>query len=129
MTTARQIITSALTTGLNRLSAGEALDADLAALCLSALNDVLDDINGSHGVLWKQPFTDLDTNYTMGDGWRTILAALLAQKVARAVVGGVPPDVAHEAAAARRRLLTRISPAIINPGPGGDAMSEFFRGA
>lgn len=54
MTTARQIITSALTTGLNRLSAGETLEPDLAAQCLSALNDVVDGINGAGGMLWKQ---------------------------------------------------------------------------
>ena len=57
MTTARKIITNALTTSLNRLSAGETLDADLAALCLSALNDVVDGINGAGGLLWRQVAT------------------------------------------------------------------------
>lgn len=54
MTTSRQIITSALTLGLNRLSAGETLDPDLSALCLTALNEVVDTLNGDGGSLWKQ---------------------------------------------------------------------------
>lgn len=212
MTTARQIITSALTTGLNRLSAGETLDDDLAALCLSALNDVVDSINGSSGVLWKQTattqtvsgssvllsvwgidpgapislvtasgwpvnpttfeafqsitaasvgtptvyahagdklyfwpaasgssititrkepasdFADLNTDYSMPDGWRSGLAALLAEKVARPVLGGIPADVARDAASARRRMSARVEPAILNPGLGGD-VATLFRGA
>lgn len=212
MTTARQIITSALTTGLNRLSAGETLDDDLAALCLSALNEVVDEINGAAGSLWKQSattqtvsgasvllsvwglepgapislvmaadwpvspttfeafqsiagastgtptvyahagdalhfwpapnslpitvtrkdpasdFADLNTDYAMPDGWRSCLAALLAEKVARPVVGGLPPDVARSASAALRRMLARVEPAILNPGVGGD-VETMFRGA
>lgn len=213
MTTARQIITSALTTGLNRLSAGETLDDDLAALCLSALNDVVDAINGSTGMLWKQTastqtvsgpsallsawgiepgasialvmapdwpvspttfeafqsittpstgtpnvyaisgdrmhfwpapvsvaititrkepaseFADLDTDYAMPAGWRSGLAALLAEKVARPVVGVLPADVARDAAAARRKMLAaRVEPAILNPGTGGGAEALFRAG-
>lgn len=212
MTTARQIITSALTTGLNRLSAGETLDPDLAALCLSALNDVVDGINGSGGMLWRQTastqtvtgssallslwglapgasitlvthagwpinlttyealqsivapssgtptlyalsglsmhfnpspvglpitvtskeaasdFTDIDTDYTMPKGWRSGLAALLAEEVAEQVVGQLPVSVARKASAARRRMLAaRVEPAILNPGA-GDALSAFLRG-
>lgn len=211
MTTARQIITSALTTGLNRLSAGETLDDDLARLCLDGLNDVVDSINGYGGMLWKQSattqtvtgssallslwgltpganitvvttpddwpvnettfealqtltpesgtptiyanagnalhfypvpssvaitvatkepassFADLDTEYSMPDGWRSGLAALLAETVAVQVVGDLPGTVARKASAARRRMLKPI-PAIINPGPGGDVGAAFFRG-
>ena len=211
MTTARQIITSALTTGLNRLSAGETLDSDLAAVCLSALNDVVDALNGSGGLLWKQAattqavtgsavllsvwgldpgatislvtqnnwpvnpttyealqtlvpqagtptlyasdglslhfypapvslpvtvltkesaaeFADLDTDYTMPAGWRSGLAALLAEEVAEQVVGSLSAVVARKASAARRRLSAKVEPAIINPGVGGDTLSAFFRG-
>jgi hypothetical protein len=42
MTTARTIITLALE-GMNRLSPGETLDADLAAVCLRRLNAIADD--------------------------------------------------------------------------------------
>jgi hypothetical protein len=213
MTTARQIITSALTTGLNRLSAGETLDDDLAALCLSALNDVVDSINGAGGMLWRQvattqtvsgssaalslwglapgatisvittpdqwpvnpstfeaiqtltpssgtptiyahagdtlhfypaptsvaitvaskeaasEFADLDTDYSMPDGWRSGLAALLAEEVAVPVLGDLPGSVARKAAAARRRLMAKVEPAILNPGSGGDVGAAFFRGA
>ena len=212
MTTARQIITSALTTGLNRLSAGETLDDDLAALCLSALNEVVDEINGAAGSLWKQSattqtvtgssvllsvwglepgapislvmsatrpierttfeafqsittpstgvptvyalsgdalhfwpapnslpitvtrkepasdFADLNTDYAMPDGWRSCLSALLAERVARPVLGGLPPDVARSASAARRRMLARVEPAILNPGVGGDVEALFRHG-
>lgn len=213
MTTARQIITTALTTGLNRLSAGETLDADLAALCLSALNDVVDSINGTGGLLWRQvattqtvggssallslwglapgatitvittpdkwpvspttfealqtltpasgtptiyahagdslhfyptpssvaitvaskesasEFADLDTDYSMPDGWRSGLAALLAEEVAVPVLGDLSAGVVRKAAAARRRLMAKVEPAILNPGSGDHISAAFFRGA
>ena len=213
MTTARQIITTALTTGLNRLSAGETLDADLAALCLTALNDVVDGINGTGGLLWRQvgstqtvsgssallslwglspgatitvvttpdkwpvspstfeaiqtltassgtptiyahagdslhfypaptsiaitvatkeaasDFADLDTEYSMPDGWRSGLAALLAEEVAVPVLGNLSAGIVRKASAARRRLMAKVEPAILNPGIGGDAGAALFRGA
>lgn len=207
MTTARQIITDALTFGLNRLSAGEALDADLAGLCLSGLNSLVDEINGDGGRLWKKvattetvsgaseplatwglppgavislvthaesgldtpidpttydayqsipdksisggptiwasdglslwfyptpaalditvicnaevsQFEDIDTDYTMPNGWRSGLADMLAERVAFPVIGDVPAGVARNAATARRRLVAKVEPAILNPGSG-----------
>ncbi len=53
MTKAREIITSALSFRLNRLSPGETLDADLAGMCLTALNDIADEWSGATSFLWK----------------------------------------------------------------------------
>ena len=75
MTTARAIITSALTTRLNRLSPGESLDADLAAACLSALNDIADECSGSATVLWREALhsaTITGTTGTLGTDWANI---------------------------------------------------------
>lgn len=75
MTTAREIITSALTFRLNRLSAGETLDDDTAALCLSALNDIADEWSGSSTMLWRE-FVDSATvtgiTGTIGTTWPNI---------------------------------------------------------
>lgn len=57
MTTARAIITDALTFGLNRLSPGETLDSDLAGVCLNALNNVADELNGGKSFLFREVFT------------------------------------------------------------------------
>lgn len=57
MTTARQIIQTALTVHLNRLSPGETLDADTAAFCLDGLNNAIDAINGLKSFLWRQILT------------------------------------------------------------------------
>lgn len=57
MTTARSIITGALTHGLNKLSPGEAIDADLGAVCLDALNFIADEWNGSKAFLFRDIFT------------------------------------------------------------------------
>lgn len=46
MTTARSILQDALTFRLNKLSPGESADADTLAVCLRALNSVVDEING-----------------------------------------------------------------------------------
>lgn len=54
MTTARQIIGGALTFHLNRLSPGETLDADLAAVCLDALNHIVDEWNGVKSFLFRE---------------------------------------------------------------------------
>jgi hypothetical protein len=53
MTTARAIIQDCLTWRLNRLSIGETMDADTADRCLSALNSVIDEINGGM-MLWRE---------------------------------------------------------------------------
>ena len=57
MTTARGVITDALTFRLNKLSPGEALDADTAATCLGALNAIADEINGQGAFLFRDIFT------------------------------------------------------------------------
>lgn len=54
MATARQIITTALTVHLNRLTPGETLDADVGGFCLDALNDIVDEWSGSGTVLWRE---------------------------------------------------------------------------
>lgn len=72
MTTARQIISDALTISLNRLSPGEALDDDLAALCLSALNHVADSLNGGNIGLFREIIssgTVTGSTGTLGTTW------------------------------------------------------------
>ena len=221
MTTARQIISDALTFGLNRLAPGETLDADLASMCLSALNSVADEMNGGGGMLWREfastatvsaspavlgttwadvppgtlilsatrksggsdipmspltfaqyltigdktatgnpcqyaqdgyanvylypvptgeqvtihakrevsEFADLDTDYGMPKGLRSALAAFVAERMAPTLVGGVPPNVARDAGKARMALLSKMTPAIINPGDGLSAFGRFLAGA
>lgn len=219
MPTARQIITSALTYHLNRLSPGETLDADLSAMCMTALNDIADEWSGSGTFLFRDilesatltgitatlgtdfpsitpgqeiqgatynngagdfpieeltmqqyheqvriktlqgglpryyacdglatlyfypslsgqtvklrahqsiaEFADLDTEYTMPQGYRSGLAAVLAERVAPAVVGAVPPSVAKASNSARQRLGSQSSaPAIISGGaPSGNILT------
>lgn len=55
--TARQIIQDALTFRLNKLSIGETMDADTADRCLSALNAVIDEVNGGLFSLWREILT------------------------------------------------------------------------
>lgn len=219
MPTARQIITSALTFHLNRLSPGEVLDADLSALCLSALNDIADEWSGSGTFLFRDildsatltgitgtlgtdflqidpgqeilgatynngagdfpideltmqqyheqvriktlsgglpryyacdglatlyfypaltgqtiklhahqaiaDFADLDTVYSMPQGYRSGLAAVLAELVAPGVVGGVPANVAKAANDARSRIAAQsAAPGIIGGGgPSGNVLT------
>lgn len=54
MTTAREIIEDALTFRLNRLSPGESVDADTLAVCLRALNSVVDEINGGRTLGYRE---------------------------------------------------------------------------
>lgn len=72
MTAARTIIGGALTFWLNRLSPGETLDADLGAICLAALNDVVDGFNGLGSFLFSEAFTAgvcNGTSGTLGTTW------------------------------------------------------------
>lgn len=57
MTKARDIITGTLRFHLNRLAPGETLDADLAAVCLEALNYIADRLNGSKAFLFRDVLT------------------------------------------------------------------------
>lgn len=210
MTTARSIITGALTFGLNRLSPGEALDADVGAVCLDALNHIADELNGSKSFLFREvltqssaitgasaalgvawaglapgdeiagatvqysaghdvpldpltmaqyaesiaikataslpryyahdglatvyfypacagqtvtlrtrqvvsDFADLDTDYSMPKGYKAALSALLAEKMAPTMLGGVTPAVAQAAQKARNQLAQQsVNPAILS---------------
>lgn len=213
MTTARQIITGALTFGLNRLSPGETLDADVGTVCLDALNHIADELNGSKsflfrevltqssaisgptaalGVAWPSlapgdeiagatvqygagldvpldpmsmaqyaniaikataslpryyahdgaatvffypacagqtvtlrtrqvvaDFADLDTDYSMPKGYKAALSALLAEKMAPTMLGGVSAPVATAAQKARSQLAQQaMNPAILGGGTG-----------
>lgn len=57
MAKARVIVRNCLTFHLNRLSPGEQEDADLFGRCLDALNDVVDEWNGSKSFLFRQVLT------------------------------------------------------------------------
>lgn len=76
MPTARQIITTALTVYLNRLTPGETMDADVGALCLDALNDITDEWSGSGTVLWREamfPSAPLNgASVDLATGWSTL---------------------------------------------------------
>lgn len=72
MTKARDILSNALTFRLNRLSAGETLDADLAATCLQALNEVVDQFNGLGSFLAREilvPGVCNGVSGTLGTTW------------------------------------------------------------
>ena len=77
MTTAREVITAALTFGLNRLSPGETLDADVGAVCLNALNFIADKWNGQKSFLFREFFTTSSaitgTYGTLGTDWAGLL--------------------------------------------------------
>lgn len=57
MTTARAVIEDALTFRLNRLSPGEAVDADTLSVCLRALNSIADEWNGAKAFLFREVLT------------------------------------------------------------------------
>jgi hypothetical protein len=87
---ARDIVSNALTFRLNRLSPGETLDADTAALCLAALNEVIDQFNGLGSFLTREILTPGVCNGvsgTLGTTWPglaygdTILGATVSYAV------------------------------------------------
>lgn len=220
MTTAREIITSTLTFHLNGLAPGETLDNDLAALCLSGLNDIADEWSGSSQFLWRESlesaeitgqtltvggadypnispgqsllgitynarfgdvpvrqvtlqqyheaiaikslvggypmywaydgestvylypqangqqikirvnravdeFDDLDSPHVLPQGYKSALAAILAERVAPSVLGGIPPAVAVAARRARRNIGAQVAaPGIISsPSMAGNILS------
>lgn len=76
MTTARQIIDSAMRHRLNRLSPGETLDADTYAVALEALNAVADEWNGSKSFLFRELLTAATvtgTTGTLGTTWASLV--------------------------------------------------------
>lgn len=223
MTTARSIIEGALTFGLNRLSPGEALDADTGAVCLTALNMIADQFNGQKSFLFREvlttssaitgtygtlgtdwagilpgdeilgatvqyetdldvpmepitvaqyqnigiktlsiypeyyahdgqatvylypaanahvitirtrqivsDFADLDTDYVMPKGYKSALSALLAEKMAPTMVGGISAPVASDARAARLRLSAQsANPAILGAPDSATGLVRIHRG-
>jgi hypothetical protein len=68
VTTARSIIRGALTFYLNRLSPGEADDADTFNVCLDALNDVADEWNGTKSFLFREILSASATGITGASG-------------------------------------------------------------
>lgn len=68
MTTARAILEDALTFGLNRLSPGEAADADTLATGLRALNSVVDEWNGVKSFLFRTLLTQSAAPITTATG-------------------------------------------------------------
>lgn len=124
MSTARTIIQDALSFGLNRLSPGETLDADTASLALSALNSVVDAINGGKSLLWRETLETatvtgtgtlgttwpgiasgaqiLGCTYNEGDGDQYVAPITMQQWAERITIkstGGVPQVFAHDGAA------------------------------
>lgn len=70
MTTARNIITLALE-GMNKLSPGEAIDADLAAACLRRLNSIADGWGAGRDMLFRDVITSgavTGVSLTLGSG-------------------------------------------------------------
>lgn len=66
-------------------------------------------------------FADLDTEYSMPKGYKSALSALLAEKMAPTMVGGVSAPVAQAAQKARNQLSQQsVNPAIIGGASGGD---------
>lgn len=215
MTKARDIITDSLTFGLNRLSPGESADADVLRVCLSALNNIADELNGQKSFLFREilsassavtgttatlgvdwptlspgdeilgatvqysagmdtemrpltmeeyqripvkttgafptryahdgaatvylypaatgqtitlrtrqvvsDFADLDTDYSMPKGYRAALSAMLNERLAPVLLGGITPEIALAAKRARNQLAGQtMKPGIINgsPAPG-----------
>lgn len=78
MTTARAIIRDCLTFGLNKLSPGEAEDADTFNTCLNALNNLADEINGGKSFLFRELFTASSAistaNPALGTAWTGLVA-------------------------------------------------------
>lgn len=76
MTTARTVVRNALTFGLNKLSPGEAEDADLFGRCLEALNDIADELNGGKSVLFREILTASSTisaaTALLGTAWSSL---------------------------------------------------------
>ena len=77
MTTAREVIEATLTFWLNRLSPGETLNADDAAVCLRALNFIADKWNGQKSFLFREILTTSSAITgafgTLGTDWTGIL--------------------------------------------------------
>ena len=88
MTTARNILTLALES-MNRLSPGEAIDADLAASCLRRLNSIADDMGAGRQMLFRDLFTSSAvTGQTLTIGAGGFAALQPGDEVIQAVADG-----------------------------------------
>jgi hypothetical protein len=92
MTTARTIIALALE-GMNKLSPGETLDADVAAVCMRRLNAIADDWNVGRDmppqdVISSGPVTG--ASLTLGAG--AFAAVAIGQEIIQAQADGLPMD-------------------------------------
>ena len=80
----------------------------------------------------KEPvgeFADLDTGYYMPRGFRSALSALLAEKLAPTMLGGVTPAIRSAASAARQRLAAQsVEPAIVDTCGGGASVAASLFG-
>jgi len=116
MTTARTIITLALE-AMNRLAPGEALDADLAAVCLRRLNAIADDWSARRDLLPVASFAELDTANVLPAGYQGALAAALAVALAPALLGGATPSLLMAEKKAMFNVANNILPAVISANP------------
>ena len=98
MTTARAIIQGTLSHHLNRLSPGEALDADVASVCLDALNFIADELNGQKSFLFRELLTTSSAissaTGTLGTTWAGLASGdeILGATVAYSATLDVPLD-------------------------------------
>jgi hypothetical protein len=71
-----------------------------------------------------QNFADLNTEYSMPAGYSSAFEALLAEKMADTLTGGISPKVARDAGRARLRLAAKtINPAMLGGGRSGDILT------
>ena len=88
MTTARTILTLALES-MNRLSPGEAIDADLAASCLRRLNAIADDMGAGRAMLFRDLLTSgAVTGQTLTLGTGSFAAISPGNEIIQAVADG-----------------------------------------
>ena len=70
-------------------------------------------------------FADIDTDYTMPDGFRSALTDCVAEKLAFPMLGAIPPNIAANARAARNRIAAQVcSPEIIGQSPRRNSIIE-----
>jgi hypothetical protein len=74
MPSARDIIQGALRFRLNRLSPGETADPDTLAVCVEALNNIVDRWNGLGGLLFREVLAqgNVTGSGTLGTTWPTV---------------------------------------------------------
>ena len=98
MTLARGVISDALTFHLNVLGIGQVLDADTASRCLDALNNIVDEVDGQKGLLFREILTAgvvSAATGTLGATWPTVAPgdAILGATVTYAAGNDLPLPV------------------------------------